>query len=78
VDKMILAEFIIEWFEKEKNNKYYTNLRIEKPHNASEYLEMVRKRYLLYDYDAALDKILLSLREGDLGPITFDDPVQIE
>ncbi len=28
VDKMILAEFIIEWFEKDKNNKYYTNLRI--------------------------------------------------
>jgi hypothetical protein len=45
---MILVELRIEWSEKEKSNKYYTNLRIEKPQNASEYLEMVRKRYLLY------------------------------
>jgi len=75
---MVLTEFIIEWFEKEKNNKYYTNLRVEKPQNSADYLESVRKRYKLYDYDAALDKILMALREGELGHITLDDPIQLE
>ena len=28
VDKTVLVEFIMEWFQKENNSKYYKNLRI--------------------------------------------------
>ena len=75
---MVLVEFIVEWFEAKNNDKYYHNMRIDKPDNASDYLQLVRKRYKLYNDDAALDKIILSFREGKFGPVTLDDPVVLE
>lgn len=43
--------------------------------NSTEYLDSIRQKHKLYDYDAAFDRIILSFREGKLGPITLDDPI---
>lgn len=62
VEKETIVSYIIEQCEADGNDKYWKNLRIDKPNNATEYLDSIRSKHKLYDYDAAYDRIILSFR----------------
>jgi hypothetical protein len=64
---MLMVEYIIEHCNSVGNDKYWQNLRIEKPSNAAEFLDRIRNKQKLYDYDAAFDRILINFRDGKLG-----------
>lgn len=75
VDKMTLVDYIIEQSDYDQNEHYWKNFRIDKPRNAVEFLDSIRNKHQLYNYDAAFDRILGFYREGKLGPITLDEPI---
>lgn len=77
VDKETIINYIIEQCEADQNDKYWKNLRIERPLNATEFLDSIRSKHKLYDYDAAYDRIINNFREGKLGNITLDDPITL-
>lgn len=78
VSKEIMVQYIIEQCDADGNDKYWKNFRIEKPLNSTDFLDSIRNKHKLYDYDAAFDRILLNFREGALGKITLDDPITID
>lgn len=72
-----MVQYIIEQSNADGNDHYWKNLRIEKPANATEFLDSIRSKHQLFDYDAAFDRILINYREGKLGKITLDDPITV-
>lgn len=77
VEKETIVNYIIEQCDADGNDKYYKNLRIERPSNATDFLDSIRSKHKLYDYDAAYDRIIHSFREGKLGKVTLDDPITV-
>lgn len=77
VDKETLVSYIMEQCEADGNDKYYKNLRIERPSNTTDFLDSIRAKHQLYDYDAAYDRIIHSFRDGKLGKVTLDDPITV-
>lgn len=67
----------MECYEEEKNEKYWKNLRIEKPVDFEDFFFKVRNKYKIHDYDAACDHIIQKFRDGELGPFTLDRPEEI-
>lgn len=72
VEKQTLVEYMIELFESQKNDRYYTSFKIPKPESPLDYLLKIRKRFGFHNYESAWDHILGALRDGDFGPVTFD------
>ena len=65
----------MEQCEADGNDKYWKNFRIEKPDNVADYLDSIRSKHKIYDYDAAYDRILGNFRQGKLGKVTLDNPI---
>jgi ribosome biogenesis GTPase A len=78
VDKQTMVRFIMEQCEHDGNDKYWQNFRIDKPSTSTDFLEAIRGKHQLYDYDAAYDRIIMAFREGKLGRVTLDDPITFE
>jgi ribosome biogenesis GTPase A len=74
LDKQIMVEYMIELFNSQNNDRYFTSFKLTKPNDAMDYLLKVRKKFGFHNYEAAWDHILDALREGGFGPITFDKP----
>lgn len=77
VNKETMVNYIIEQSNADNNEHYWQNLRINKPSNATDFLDSIRNKHKIYDYDAAYDRILIKYREGDLGKVTLDDPILV-
>jgi hypothetical protein len=77
VSKEVMVQYIIEQCDADHNDKYWKNFRIDKPSNATDFLDSIRHKHKLFDYDAAFDRILINFREGSLGKMTLDDPITV-
>ena len=77
VDKHTLVNYIVEQCEHDGNEKYWQNMRVERPSNSAEYIDMIRTKHRLYNYDAVYDRIIGNYRDGKLGRVTLDDPIQV-
>jgi len=65
---------MIELFNSQQNDKYYTRFKLSKPTDTLDYLLKVRKKFGFHNYEGAWNHILDALRDGSFGPITFDNP----
>lgn len=74
LDKQILVEYLIELFNSQNNDRYYTSFKLSKPSDTLDYLLKVRKKFGFHNYEGAWDHILETLREGGFGPVTLDIP----
>lgn len=51
-------------FEKQNNDKYWKNMRIEKPIDFQDYFDQVRRKQKVFEYDGVCDRVLTKFREG--------------
>jgi ribosome biogenesis GTPase A len=56
----------------QKSEKYWQNLRIEKPKDFNDFFLKVRNKYKLNEYSTVCAHIIQAFREGKLGPVTLD------
>lgn len=77
-DKQILIEYMIELFNSQNNDRYYTTFKIGKPTDTLDYLLKVRRKFGFHNYEGAWNHILDAVRDGSFGPITFDIPEEAE
>ena len=73
VSKSVIMEYLIEQARRDDNQLFWKNLRVPCPLSSQELIDSVRNKHKLYDYDAAMDRVLGRFREGKLGRVTLDD-----
>ena len=49
-------------FQNQNNQKYWKNMRIQKPIDFSDYFDQIRRKNRIFDYDAVCDRILNKFR----------------
>lgn len=72
--KSLIIEYMLWQLNQQKVKKYMHFYGLHSQMNiAEDLIHFVRKKYFLFDYDAAYEKILIHFREGKLGNITLDN-----